>query len=774
LSDSLAGLLALRSAPPAVGAADAERAAREIYGLIVRIRPLPGERDCNFHAVAADGQAYVLKVIALGTAEASADCQVRVLRHLAQQDASLPVPRLHATVQGRDLGELTLEDKSYATCLLSYLAGDALSAHTPTAPLRRDVGRVMARIDRALQGFFHAALGQRLAWDVRRLPSLSEFCSYIDAVSVRRSVQCAIELLGEALPRLHGLRCQAIHGDGHAGNLLVSGAGTVCGLVDFGDIIHGPLVLEPAVAMSELLTSGLAEPQDLLALLEGYLEVQPLESADIDVLHALVAARHATAILIHAWRRRHDPDGARALDAAAARAAPSLDHLLDMREALTLEWHRAAGTAPARAAFIDLGRRHRLLGAGADLFYDRPLHIVRGEGVWLYDADGRAHLDAYNNVPHVGHCHPAVVGAIQRQAAVLSTHTRYLHDRVLEYAERLLEKCPPHLEACIFVNSGSEANDVAWRLAKFATGHGGALIMAHAYHGITDAVSVLTPGAGQTYDDRVATLSPPPASFNVATQLGAPDRAAAVRTIDEALAVLEARGFAPAAFFLDTAMTSSGIYDPPPAWLDEIAARVRGAGGLVVADEVQYGLGRSGSHFWGFERRGLTPDIVTLGKPIGNGYPMGAVIASRHLIESFQRKFGFFSTFGGNPVAASAGLAVLQVIERESLVANAARTGLHLRQRLEALASKHDWLGAVRGSGLLLGLEITAEEGSVAKRRARQIVNALASRARVLIGSEGPGGNILKLRPPLPFALEHADLLVDAIGAAAAAIEAGS
>jgi len=249
------------------------------------------------------------------------------------------------------------------------------------------------------------------------------------------------------------------------------------------------------------------------------------------------------------------------------------------------------------------------------------------------------------------------------------------------------------------------------------------------------------------------------------------DLTKAEQDTDRAIARLAERGFAPAAFFIDTAITSSGIFDPPAAWAAAVTARVRAAGGLVVADEVQYGLGRSGSHFWGFERRGLEPDIVTLGKPVGNGYPMGVVVADRALIEAFQAKFGFFSTFGGNAVAAAAGRAVLEVLDGEALMANALATGDYLREQLEAVAARHDCLGRVRGTGLLLGLDVLGRDASAAKLRNKRIVNALASEFRILIGYEGPHASILKLRPPMPFGREHADLLVQAIDAAARAID---
>ena len=770
-------MLALRSAPPVFSTAEAERIARDVYGLAVSVKPLSGERDCNFQMRTADGREFVLKIVDGAAQPEATACQIQVLRHLAETDPSLPVPKVFATQAGTDLGSVLQSGHTYATCLMGYLPGRLLAEARPAPPLLLNVGATLARVDQALQGFFHPALAQHIAWDVRRLPELMEFAPLIESPSVRSAVAVVRDAMEECLPRLRGLRSQAIHGDCHASNLLVDAAAeAVCGVLDFGDMIHAPLVLEPAVAMSELLTEGLVEVRDLAKVLEGYARVQPLATADVAVLFDLIAARHAVTLLLHAWRSRHNEQGARVIEKGAAHAAASLANLLALdREALTQEWHEAAGTLQPRSAPVDLGRRQRLMGAGAELFYDKPLHLVRGEGVWLYDPSGRAYLDVYNNVPHVGHSHPHVVRAIQRQVAILSTHTRYLHESVLEYAEALTARCPPHLDACIFVNSGSEANDVAWRMAQFATGNQGGLVMAHAYHGITDAVAALTPGVGQPTDPRVVTLAPPPPVLTANDTLSAADLALAIEDTDVALNTLASRGMAPAAFFIDTALTSSGIFDPPPAWLETVVERVRAAGGLVVADEVQYGLGRSGSHFWGFERRGLarpglTPDIVTLGKPVGNGYPMGVVIANRTLIEAFQAKFGFFSTFGGNPVAAAAGLAVLQVIENEQLLANAGHSGEYLRRRLAEVAAQHPCLGRVRGHGLLLGLEVLGPNAISAKKRTKKIVNALASRARVLIGSEGPLGNILKLRPPMPFRVEHADLLVQAIDAAASTI----
>jgi len=801
--------------------AEAERIARDLYGLAVTISALPGERDCNFRLRTADApgvdapaaatREFVLKVHDVAVDAESTDCLVSVLDHLAEQDPALPVPRLFPTQQGDAAGRFSSEGVDYSTCLVSFLPGRLLAALPPSTALLQNLGATLARVDRALQGFFHPSLTRRLAWDVRHLSELAQFSGSIQSAALRDAVDRVSSTFRTCLPRLRGLRSQAIHGDCHAANLLVDADGqSICGILDFGDMIHAPRIFEPAVAMSELLTEAVSPFNSVAAVLRGYVQSQTLQADEVELLFDIVTARHAVTLLVHAWRRDNDPPGARVLDEAAVHSARSLEWLLNSdRGALTRAWHEAAGTLPVHmslavptagrfdaahpdlaqadaahpdtahpgtvhsdaALAVNLARRHRLMGAGAELFYEKPLHLVRGAGVWLYDAQGRAYLDVYNNVPHVGHTHPTVVAAIQRQTATLATHTRYLHENILQYAEQLTARLPAHLDACIFVNSGSEANDVAWRIAQMATGHRGGLVMDHAYHGITEAVAALTPGVGKPRDPRVATLAPPPRHARVSVGMAGTELDAAAQDADRAIARLAEGGFGPAAFFVDSSLTSSGVFDPPAAWGAAVTARVRAAGGLIVADEVQYGLGRSGSHLWGFERRGLRPDIVTMGKPVGNGYPMGVVVASRSLIEAFQATYGFFSTFGGNAVAAAAGLAVLEVLDHEQLMANAAATGGYLREQLESVAARHECLGEVYGAGLLLGLDVLGRDAAQAKLRNKRILNALATESRILIGYEGPQASILKLRPPMPFRREHADRLVQAIDAAAAAVD---
>ncbi|MCA0054525.1 MULTISPECIES: aspartate aminotransferase family protein [unclassified Mesorhizobium] len=419
----------------------------------------------------------------------------------------------------------------------------------------------------------------------------------------------------------------------------------------------------------------------------------------------------------------------------------------------------ASADAGASASAL-LERRARLLGPTYRAFYRNPIHLVRGSGVWLYDAHGRKFLDAYNNVASVGHCHPRVVEALSGQAATLNTHTRYLSEIILDYAERLLGTLPPHLGHAMFTCTGSEANDLAIRIAQHSSGNTGVIITDFAYHGATIATAQLSPAA-------VGAKGVPAQHRTVA----APDtfrnqgRAARdfARNVAAAIEDMRARNVRPAALLLDTAFSSDGIFFPDASVMREAADHVRKAGGIVIADEVQSGFGRLGQGMWGFANYGLEPDIVTMGKPIGDGHPMAAVIVRPQLVASFGSNTGYFNTFGGNPVAAAVGIAVLDVIEGEGLVENARTVGAYTGELLRALQGRHAMVADVRHNGLYFGVELTAEgDEALAPTRTSAVVEAMREDG-VLISSCGPRGNVLKIRPPLPFARDNAEQLAETL-----------
>jgi len=408
-----------------------------------------------------------------------------------------------------------------------------------------------------------------------------------------------------------------------------------------------------------------------------------------------------------------------------------------------------------------LERRSRTFGSGVPLFYARPLNFVRAEGVWMFDHEGRRYLDAYNNVPSVGHCHPHVVAAIARQAAQLNTHTRYLSDVVSSYAERLLGYFAAPLSRVLFTSSGTESVDLALRMAQYQTGGTGLVVTRFAYHGHSMAVAQITPafGSGVALGAHVRTVAAPD-GFRGTGPVAENFAAAVQAAIDD----LERHGIGFAALVTDTLFTSDGVFADPAGFLRPAVDAVHRAGGLYVADEVQPGFGRTGSGMWGYSRHGIVPDIVVMGKPMGNGMPIAAVVTRAEILESLAAHTGYFNTFGGNTVCCAAAAAVLDVIEQESLIARAARVGGVLRSGVEALQARYPVIGDVRGAGLYLGVEIVAaaDGQSPDTAAALRIVNGLRER-QILISTCGAEGNVLKIRPPLQFSEENAAQLLEEI-----------
>jgi len=411
-----------------------------------------------------------------------------------------------------------------------------------------------------------------------------------------------------------------------------------------------------------------------------------------------------------------------------------------------------------------LSRRQTLLGAAYQLFYESPVHLVRGEGAWLYDADGRKYLDMYNNVAHVGHCHPQVVKAICDQVGTLNTHTRYLHDNVINLAERLTARFPTELDTAMFCCTGSEANELALRIAASVTGGEGLVVVEYAYHGNSKATFEISP-SDIPADDMPGYVVTVPAPDTYRGPYRGDDAADKYAShVFDAIELLKNRGIKPAAFVIDTIVSSSGVVSPPSGYLGKVAKIIRNAGGLFIADEVQPGFGRTGKNFWGFEADDLVPDIVTMGKPMGNGHPIAGVVTRRDLVDDFSKKAHYFNTFGGNPVSCAAGLAVLDIIERENLQQNALDVGQYIIDGLSRLAEKHDCIGDVRGSGLFLALELVSDR--VARTPATELAGSVVEGLRergVLTGSIGPDSNILKLRSPMTLSRDDAEYFLSAL-----------
>ncbi len=414
-----------------------------------------------------------------------------------------------------------------------------------------------------------------------------------------------------------------------------------------------------------------------------------------------------------------------------------------------------------------LAARKRLLGRNLSVAYSDPVKIVRGEFQYLYDDEGRKYLDAYNNVAHVGHCHPKVVKAGEDQMRVLNTNTRYLHDLIIRYAERLTTKLPAPLSVCFFVNSGSEANELALRLARAHTNALDLIVLDHAYHGNTTTLIDISPykhdGRGGLGAPSWVHKVPLPDLYRGLYR--SDDELAAVKYVQHIIDIIsQLESNALCGFIAESLPSVGGQIVLPHGYLEKVYEVVRAAGGVCIADEVQTGYGRIGTHFWGFETYNVVPDIVVLGKPIGNGHPIGAVITTPEIASSFDNGMEFFSTFGGNTVSCAIGLAVLEVVQEEKLQENALQVGERMLEALNVLKARYKIIGDVRGSGLFLGVELVKSRASrePATLEAEALVNQMRE-ANILLGTDGPFHTVIKIRPPMPFSLADADRLVSTL-----------
>ncbi len=630
----------------------------------------------------------------------------------------------------------------------------AVSVPTDRAQLRdwaERLGDLAGRMCLALQGFFHPAAGRAVRRDVRALGEREP--------GVPDRVRAALAVLAS-------LPCGVQHGGVVPDRLVIGPDGRPRAVRGVDQTHHTAAVADLAGSLAALLAaSGLVDLHQVWgsagAVLRGYQRHRPLQPGEVDVLGELVLGHLLLA-------------GADRPAAALAQVSPAL-----LRSRLRRLAGLGAPGLPGAGIHRDghgdrlLARRRAVQGGSlSPLFYADPVQIVAGEGVWLVDASGRRYLDGYNNVAVVGHSHPNVVQAISRQAAVLHTHSRYLHANVVELAERLVASMPAGsgLDTCLFTTSGTEANELAWRLAVEYTsavagraaglpdGTAGAVVGSKAYHGSSRWLADLSSSEWPVgyRPAGVATFDGPVQDDAALT------RAEASARVGVAVEDLRSAGRVPAMVIADSMFTSEGVRVVPAGFMTGLADGARAAGALYVADEVQVGFGRTGPQLWWFAALGVRPDVVTLGKPMGAGYPIAAVLTRREIADALAARYEFFSTFAGNPVGTAAALAVLDLLEDEAIPAAAVEVGELLRNRVRALAQRHPAVGDVRGHGLIAGIDLPS------RQVANGVKEALKSRG-VLVGTTGRRGDVLKVRPPLVWRTEHVEVFVAALEQALAA-----
>lgn len=765
----------LRLTPTFTLARAAELAA-ELWGIEGELVALPGERDQNFRLTPPSGDAIILKITSAEEDESLLATQHAALARVRALDIC---PRVLPTRTGAEMVAVAGEHgRQHLVRAVVYIPGVPWAELTDVDDaLLEQLGARLGQLDRALLDFDHPTLHRDFDWAltcgeavVRRDLSL------IDDPELRADVERLFAIHVEhARPSLDRCRKSVIHGDAHEHNLIVDPTSrTIVGLIDFGDLNVGWTVGELAIAAAYAMFDQ-PEPLDVIAALcRGYCAEHPLLPAELDALWGLACLRLCVSVAMAANQRRQRP-GDPYLEISQAPLRRTIPRLLERPAALAREVIHDAASTPRRprpqptAELLERRRRHTL--ANTRLGYQSPVHLRRGWMQYLFDADGRRLLDAYNNVPHVGHGHPRVVAAALAQQRRLATNTRYLYEALPEYAERLAATLPAPLEVCAFVNSASEANELALRLARTATGRRDVIVLEHAYHGHTTSLIDISPykhaGPGGQGAPAWVHVAPLPDCYRGVARDLPPHEAASVYAdaVDDRITALD--GGRLAAFIAETCPSVAGQHLLPPGYLARVYAGVRRAGGVTIADEVQTGLGRLGSSFYAFEDHQVVPDIVVLGKPIGNGFPIGAVVTTREIAKSFDNGMEFFSTFGGNPVACEVGLAVLDVLADEQLQAHAARVGDRLLAGLHELANTHEAIGDVRGKGLFLGVELVTRRDTRTPdpARARAVVERMRE-AGVLIGTDGPHHNVLKIRPPMPFNLADADRLLDTLARA--------
>jgi 4-aminobutyrate aminotransferase-like enzyme/Ser/Thr protein kinase RdoA (MazF antagonist) len=727
------------------------------WGLEGELTALHGERDRNFRVDSPSGR-YLLKIHNPADSEQVLDFQYSAMRHIRAVAPDVPVPEVVPTREGQPWVVRTgLDGRPSLAWVMTWLEGRHPEAEEMGPSELQEWGRMTARVGQALRGFVHPAASYPIAWDIRRLPELRHM---LEAVGEgRRAAQQEVidRFEQRVAPELARVRAQVVHNDLAPTNVLVDDSLAVTGITDFGDMTHTSLVCDLAVATADALSDRDDALEVAPEVVRGYDDVTPLEPQEVGLLADLMAARYAACVLITAWRTQQLGEAPQIDAEAYARLESMLDVGLDTLAArfstalaggATGTPYRGRGLPYRNRSTSDLQRARSEVLGGLEVSYADPVHLVGGRGVYLDGADGRRYLDAYNNVPVLGHSHPAVVDAVCSQLATLNTNSRYLQEAPVELAERLLSTLPERFDRVLLVNSGSEANDLAWRIARHATGAEGGLVTSWAYHGVTEATFAFSP---ESWGD-----SPPPPHM----RLVEPPPATAA-SVAAAVASLGDSGHGVAAVFVDGVFTSDGIHGPAHAWTAEAAAAVHAAGGLYVADEVQAGHGRTGEALWSFEAGQVPADLVTLGKPMGNGYPVAAVCGPAELVDPFIAETDYFSTFGGGTAACAAAIAVLRTLEEEHVVAGVAATGARLLAELRGLADDEAQLGEVRGWGLAVAVDIVdPATGSPDAARTGRVVEGMRERG-VLIGRTGQQRASLKIRPPLVFGHEHADRLVE-------------
>ncbi|MCL1049661.1 aminotransferase class III-fold pyridoxal phosphate-dependent enzyme [Shewanella abyssi] len=759
--------------------------AQKHFKIAVEVKALPGYDDLNFLLSDSAGKRFILKIANADASLAELDMQNSAMNYLDQQHFQpYQLPKVIKNQSGYEI--TALQDKHgrpRQMRLLSYVAGTFYSEHKRlNTTHHQQLGVLLAKLDLSLQGFSHRAASRHFDWDLKHAESVIRAkVDLISEQSRRKQVLTILSLFEQQVsPFKAELPQGVIHNDVNDYNLLLSSAdedAEVVGLIDFGDMVHSYQINELAIACAYAILATDTPLEIIKTITLAYHQHRPLNGAEIWVLLPLIAARLAVSVCNSAEAILAEPDNDYLMvSAKPAWAAIATLLKLDAKSA-SFELQRlcfssnspspitADNTQFERHQHI-LNQREQRLFKTLSVSYQQPLIIERGQGQFLLDENNIAYLDMVNNVCHVGHCHPAVVAAGQTQMAKLNTNTRYLNDNILQYSQALLKTFPERLSVVMFVNSGSEANELAMRLMRCKTQSDELLVVDGAYHGNTNKAIEISPykfngpgGEGAAAHIHVVPMPDPYRGEHKGMSITTGQ--AYALPVEQAIVQLQQRGKTLGGYICESLQGVGGNLIMPNGYLKAVYSAVRKAGGVCIADEVQVGFGRVGTHWWAFETQDVVPDIVTLGKPIGNGHPMAAVVTTKEIADAFVTGMEYFNTFGGNPVSCAIGKAVLDAIDDENMMQNAQHTGDYMQASLQLLKQQFDIIGDIRGLGLFIGVELVEDEQlTPATEKAKTLVEWFKSR-HILLSLDGPFSNVLKIKPPMVFNHSNVDYFIE-------------
>ncbi|MBL0739516.1 aminotransferase class III-fold pyridoxal phosphate-dependent enzyme [Flavobacterium sp. GN10] len=744
---------------------------KEHYGLEVTVKALNGYDELNFLLSNEKNEKYILKVSNESHPFPFLEAQAAIIRHLTKSDISDCFQHFVLNTKGEELTQIVTDSQIYYIRILNFLEGTFwVDEKNKNSELHYNLGSFLGKMDNALADFSHPAMHRNYTWDISRASEAGDNLKYILNHERRRIAgYFLLQFDTEVLPRIHRLRHAYIHNDANDYNVLVKD-NHISGLIDFGDMVYTALINNLAIAC----VYAMLDEEDPLAvateIVKGYHNSHALTEQELDLLYYLIAGRLCISVTQSAYNASLDSNN----EHHFVTEKPAWDLLYKLIKINPIKAQDAFRKACGFEGLITnddyselLEIRKKKIGRNLSIGYKDKLKIVKGALQYLYDDKGRTFVDCVNNPSHVGHCHPVVVRKMQHQIATLNTNTRYLNDAITEYAEKLTATLPEKLSVCYFVNSGSEANDLAIRMSRHFTKQKDIIVLDHAYHGTSTVAMEMSPykfdskgGSGQMPWIHKA-INPDlyrgPYKYGDA-EAGEKYAADVQRIIED----LKKEDKAPAVFICETLLGVGGQIPLPENYLKTVYDYVRAAGGVCIADEVQVGFGRIGDHFWGFELQNVVPDIVVLGKPIGNGHPLAAVIVTEEIAEAFNNGLEYFNTFGGNPVSMATGLAVLEVIEKEEMQQHALETGNYLMDGLKALMAKYPIISDVRGHGLFIGAEMVKDKTTMepAVPEIDIVVEKLKAKG-YLLSTDGPLHNVLKIKPPMPFNKQNADEMVE-------------